>query len=138
MIQPSSDKLDNRLPLRPLKKYYSNRSEKRKIALPTVEGIYFEKVGQLVSLEAKGNYTVLKFVGQRQLLVSKTLREIEEVLNDKDRFVRIHRSFIINLDYIFKYIRGKGGYVVMEDGSNVSVSVSRKQALMEALEEYFC
>ncbi|MEO1626977.1 MAG: LytTR family DNA-binding domain-containing protein [Bacteroidota bacterium] len=138
MMNPSSESTNVNPSIRPLRKVYAKRADRRKIALPTLEGIHFEKINELVSLEAQGNYSVLKFTNNRQLLVSKTLREIEQMLNDNQRFIRIHRSFTINLDFILKYIRGKGGYVIMEDGSNVSVSVSRKQALMDAVTLYFC
>ena len=113
------------------------RAAQRKIALPTLEGIHFEKVANVISLEAKGNYTTLHFLGGRQLLVSKTLRDLESLLNADARFVRIHRSFTINMDHLLKYIKGKGGYVVMEDGTNVNVSAGRKQAFLDALKVYF-
>ncbi len=109
----------------------------RKIALPTMEGIHFERLKDIVSLEARGNYTYLFFQDQRKLLVCKTLREMEELIRASDQFVRIHRSFTINLNMLQKYIKGKGGYVIMEDGSTVSVSSGKKQDFLDALRTYF-
>ena len=116
-----------------------NKAEQgfRKIALPTMEGIHFEKVEEIVSLEAKGNYTNLHFINGKKLLVCKTLLEMENVLNAGNQFVRIHRSFTINLNLLQKYIKGKGGYVIMEDKRSISVSTGKKQDFLSALEIYF-
>ena len=109
----------------------------RKVALPTLEGIYFEKVKEIVRLEAKGNYTFIHLVNNRKILVSKTLSEIENKLHHHPRFVRVHRSNTINLDLLIKYVRGKGGYVEMEDGTKITVSIARKQDFLSTLERYF-
>lgn len=113
------------------------RNVNRKIALPTMEGIHFEKIKNIVSLEASGNYTVLRFEDKRQLLVCKTLRNMETLLDEHQQFVRIHRSFTINLSKLQKYIKGKGGYVLMENGETVSVSIGKKQAFLNAIKLYF-
>ena len=117
----------------------NNKAEQvyRKIALPTMEGIHFEKVEEIVNLEAKGNYTCIHFLNGKKLLVCKTLREMEMLLNAGNQFVRIHRSFTINLNLLQKYIKGKGGYVVMENKKSISVSAGKKQAFITALEIYF-
>lgn len=109
----------------------------RKIALPTIEGIHFEKVDEIVRMEAKGNYTCLYFINRKKLLVCKTLSEMEQGLKAGNQFVRIHRSFTINLNLIQKYIKGKGGHVIMEDQSSVCVSAGKKQGFLNALEIYF-
>lgn len=109
----------------------------RKIALPTMEGIHFECIHNIVSLEAKGNYTYIHFTDRKKILVCKTLRNVEIQLNDALQFVRIHRSYTINLNHIQKYVKGKGGYVLMEGGSSINVSAGKKQNFMEALQCYF-
>lgn len=109
----------------------------RKVALPTMEGIHFERIQEITSLEAQGNYTMIYFTNGRQLLVCKTLQDIEALLDCPYQFVRIHRSFTINLNQLQRYVRGKGGYVIMENGSNVNVSVGKKQGFLEAVEFYF-
>lgn len=119
-----------------VKKNKAQRGD-RKIALPTMEGFHFEKVDEIVRLEAKGNYTCLHFVNRKKILVCKTLSEIEQGLNAGNQFVRIHRSFTINLNLLQKYIKGKGGHVVMEDQSRVCVSAGKKQGFFNALEKYF-
>jgi len=109
----------------------------RKVALPTLEGIHFEKVKEIVRLEANGNYTFIHLIDSRKILVSKTLAEIENKLHRHPRFVRVHRSNTINLDLLIKYVKGKGGYVEMENGAKVTVSVARKPDFLSTLERYF-
>lgn len=109
----------------------------RKVALPTLEGFIFKKVEQIILLEAEGNYTRLQFADGSQILVCKTLRNTEEMLAGYPQFIRIHRSYTINLNHLEKYIRGKGGYVVMENGQSFSVSNSRKPQFMKVLAYYF-
>ena len=109
-----------------------------KLALPTMEGIQFEKTADIVCLLAKGNYTSIHFMGGKKILVCKTLMEVETMINKPNQFIRIHRSSTINLERIQKYIKGKGGYVEMETGATVNVSVGKKQAFMHALKTFFC
>lgn len=113
------------------------KDQHRKIALPTMEGIYFERVDDVICLEAKGNYTMLHFIGKRKLLVCKTLRDMESQIRNGSQFVRIHRSNTINLNHLQKYVKGKGGYVVMENNAMINVSTGKKQAFMIALSKYF-
>jgi len=129
----------NVLPLRIEKETFNGLSTvaNRKIALPTMEGIHFEKVQDIVSLEAQGNYTMIYFNPKKQILVCKTLREMELLINSEHQFIRVHRSFTINLNCIQKYIKGKGGYVIMEDGTSISVSSGKKQDFIDALKIYF-
>ena len=116
---------------------YESSSSDRKIALPTMEGINFEKVQNIISLEAKGNYTMLYFTGKRKLLVCKTLMDMENQIHTGSQFVRIHRSYTINLNHLQKYVKGKGGYVIMENGVMINVSSGKKQDFMDALKVYF-
>ena len=125
-------------PLRPMQAIRKRAPHSsRKIALPTIEGYVFKKVEHIVLLEAEGNYTRLLFTDNSKILVCKTLRNTEQMLAGHPQFIRIHRSYTINLNHLEKYIRGKGGYVVMENGQSVSVSNSRKPHFLKALEYYF-
>lgn len=107
-----------------------------KIVLPTMEGLCFEKIKHIAYLEASGNYTVLHFTDARQVLVCKTLREVELLLPEK-AFVRIHRSHTIHLRHIKKYLRGKGGQVILQNGVTLAVSSGQKDHFLEALKKYF-
>lgn len=109
----------------------------KKIALPTMEGINFENLHEVVFLEAQGNYTDIHFSDGRKLLVCKTLANMEDSLGEDGQFVRIHRSATINLNKIKQYVKGKSGYVIMENGQHINVSEGKKQFFMESLKLYF-
>lgn len=123
--------------LAPVTSYIEKKRGHSKIALPTMEGIELEYIESIVSLEAQGNYTLIHFIDKKSMLVCKTLRELENRVNNEGEFVRIHRSHSINLNRLDKYIRGKGGYVLMENGKNISVSISRKQDFLRTIKSYF-
>ncbi|MBL7825028.1 MAG: LytTR family transcriptional regulator [Saprospiraceae bacterium] len=112
------------------------KSTSGKIVLPTMEGMCFEKIKHIVYLEANGNYTTLHFKDKRQVLVCKTLREVELMLPD-DSFVRIHRSHTIHLRHIKKYVRGKGGHVVLQNSITLAVSAGQKDFFIESLRSFF-
>jgi DNA-binding LytR/AlgR family response regulator len=107
-----------------------------KIVLPTMEGLCFEKIKHIAYLEASGNYTVLHFVDGRQTLVCRTLREIELSL-PSSAFVRIHRSHTVHLRHLKKYVRGKGGHVVLQNGVSLTVSAGQRDFFLDALRQYF-
>jgi two-component system, LytTR family, response regulator len=69
---------------------------------------------------------------KRKIVVSSTLKEIEEILEDH-HFIRVHRSYLVNLNEIEKYLKGEGGYLVMSDGSTVDVSRNKKEVLLKNL-----
>lgn len=85
-------------------------SNQTKILLPTLEGIYFVKKSDLIKIEAMSNYSVFYQINGTEIIVSKTLKEYESLL-EMDNFIRANRSVIINLDYVSRYKRGDGGDV---------------------------
>ena len=103
-----------------------------KIALPTLDGIDFIEVDEILRCEASRSYSNFYLRDGSKIVVSKALKEFEDLLTECN-FFRVHKSNMINLQYITKYVKGKGGYVVMEDGSNVDVSVRRKEDLLKKL-----
>jgi two-component system, LytTR family, response regulator len=122
--------------VRPTTVFAQNKRNKSKIALPCMEGLVFEKCKHILYLEAEGNYTMIHFVDKRNLMVCKTLRELEEMLPQK-KFVRIHRSHTVNLKYVQKYIKGKSGYVLLTNKKALHVSIGQRETLVEALHNYF-
>ncbi len=120
----------------PAQRIYIPVNMSKKIALPTMEGINFENLHHIVCLEAHGNYTMIHFIDGRQVLVCKTLNLVEEMLTE-GAFIRIHRSATINLDRLKNYVKGKGGYVVMENEKELAVSEGKKQDFLDALKDYF-
>ena len=90
-------------------------------------------VDSIISCASDRNYTVLFLKNKQKITVSKILKEIEEML-DEYSFLRVHHSFIVNLNEINKYVKGEGGYLVMSDGSSIDVSRSRKDILLQKLQ----
>ena len=107
-------------------------SASARIALPTMEGLQIISIDNIIFCSSSSNYTILTLKDKQKLTVSKTLKEIEEMLEDH-RFLRIHHSYLVNLDEIKKYFRGEGGTVLMSDGSSVDVSRSKKELLLKKL-----
>ena len=103
-----------------------------KIAMPTMEGLQMILVDQIISCESDSNYTILHLKGKKRTVVSSTLKDIEELLEDHS-FARVHRCYLVNLNEIEKYVKGEGGYLIMSDGSSVDVSRSKKDLLLKKL-----
>lgn len=97
----------------------------KKIALPTINGLVFMPVQNIVRCESTGNYTRIFFTDKKNLMVSRPLKEFEELLSDVD-FFRVHNSHLINMQQMQSYIQGEGGFALMSDGAQVEVSRRRK------------
>jgi two-component system LytT family response regulator len=97
-----------------------------------MEGLEIVNTDNIISCTSDSNYTTIRFKNGNKILISKTLKDIEELLGTNS-FVRIHNSHVVNLNEITKYVRGEGGYVVMSDGTSLDVSRSRKESLMKRL-----
>lgn len=110
----------------------AQNSGQQKIALASSKEVYFASLSEIVKLEGEKNYTTFHLDKGRQITVTKTLKEYEELLGGFG-FFRVHQSFIINLARISKYLKGKGGYAVMDDGSTVEISVRRKDEFLKTL-----
>ena len=109
-----------------------NRNGYEKIALPTQHGLRFVKIKDIVRCRSESNYTRFFLIHNEEFLVTRTLREYENLL-PPEKFIRIHQSHLINLAYVEKYNKGEGGSVIMEDGSEVEVSRRKKESLLNIL-----
>lgn len=101
-----------------------------KIALASMEGLVFVNLDDILYCESQDNYTQFFLKDGQRIMVSKTIKHFEEVL-DSDKFFRVHRSNIINLKYIDKYVKGEGGYVVLKQGARIPVSRRRKESFLQ-------
>jgi two-component system LytT family response regulator len=104
----------------------------QRIAIPTAEGLQFVNLGDIIYLEANINYTYFYLSGNHKYIVSRTLKDFEEML-PADVFVRIHNSYIINKNYAEKYIRGEGGQVVLSNGTILDVAKRKKADFLKAI-----
>jgi two-component system LytT family response regulator len=103
-----------------------------RLPLPTAEGIYIVEKHTITRVEAMSNYSVFLLSDNKKIVVSKTLKEYETILDD-DRFMRINRSVIVNLDFVIKYRKGDGGTLELSDGTEIEVSPQKKDILLQRL-----
>ena len=103
------------------------------IALNTQEEIRLVNIGDIIRLEAMGNYTTFHVMGAPKILVTRTLKDFEKTL--PDHFMRVHQSHLVNRNMITAYIKTEGGYLKMKDDSDVPVSVRKKAQVMELLKK---
>lgn len=94
----------------------------QKIALPVSNGLRFVPVEEIIYLQADGAYTHFKLKDRTEVMVSKKIKEFEDALTAGKRFFRPHRSYIVNLDCIQQYVKSEGGYLLMDNGDQVSLS----------------
>lgn len=112
-------------------KLYKN--DLKKIALPSFSGLTVIAVKDIIHCKGESNYTNFFLSSGEKLLVSKTLKEYEELLNECD-FVRVHKTHLINLHHVKNYARGEGGTVTMSDGTMIEVSRRKKEEFLQRLE----
>jgi two-component system LytT family response regulator len=109
-----------------------NSFKNTRLAIPSTDGLVFVNVGEIIYCEASGNYTNIYLDDNRKFIVSRTLKDYEELLEEQD-FFRIHNSHLINLNAIKKYIRGDGGQVVMKNDKTLDVSKMKKKGFLDKI-----
>ncbi|MBW6460183.1 MAG: LytTR family DNA-binding domain-containing protein [Bacteroidales bacterium] len=103
-----------------------------KLAIPTSDGSEYLNTSEIIRLEADRSYTWFYLTDNRKHLVSRNLKEYQELLNDLG-FFRPHNSHLVNLHHVKKFIRHEGGYIEMNDGSHVPVSRGKKDLFLEQM-----
>ena len=101
-----------------------------RMALPHASGMVFVETSKIMYCEADSNYTRFHVAGGEVYMVTKTLGDVQEVLEAGD-FVRVHRQYIVNLAHIQKLVKGEGTYLLMTNGSSIPVARQQKDRLME-------
>lgn len=114
------------------KKLARNSYKFKKLALPTSDGFAFVEIQQIIRCEASGNYSMFFTSSGQKILVSKTLKEYESLLQEH-HFFRAHRSHLINLSYIRQYSKGRIPLVVLNDGTEISLSPSKRQNFLDLM-----
>ena len=96
-----------------------------RLAIPTADGMEYLNPKDIIRIEADRSYSWFYLAGDRKILVSKHLKEFQDLLSDRS-FFRAHNSHLINLKFVRKYIRKEGGYIEMQDGEQIPISRNRK------------
>ncbi|TWO33759.1 response regulator transcription factor [Seonamhaeicola sediminis] len=100
-----------------------------KITIPQLDGFEVLNTSDILYCKADDNYTEIYLNNNRKKLVSKTLKYFEEALNGSS-FARVHKSYLVNVNEVVKYVKGKGGSVVLSNGKEIMVSASKKANLL--------
>jgi len=115
---------------------HRNTPQKIKLCIPSLRGFQVVEVQDIIYMEASSNYTNFHFTNRSTICASKPIHEYEELLVDCN-FVRVHKSFVVNLEHVKEYIRGEGGSVILSNNFEVEVSRRKKDMLMTRMKEYY-
>ncbi len=131
-VQKVKDKQEHRMSREHVELLITNLnsgSDFPKLAIPSLDGIEFVDVEDILHCVADRNYTIIHTKHGEKFIFSKTLKEIEKLLPSK-YFFRTHQSHLVNLQHIKKYVRGSGGELVLSDGTHIRVAKAKKDSLM--------
>jgi two-component system LytT family response regulator len=106
-----------------------------RLAIPTTDGMEYLNPKDIIRIEADRSYSWFYLTGDRKILVSRHLKEFQELLGDR-YFFRAHNSHLINLKFVKKYIRKEGGYIEMADGAMLPVSRNRKDLFLAHMSKF--
>jgi two-component system LytT family response regulator len=101
-----------------------------RICIPNLNGFNFVSVNDIIRCQSNNNYTTIFLKDQQKLVAAKTLKDFEELLEDKN-FFRVHNSHLVNMSYIRKYNKGNGGFITLQDGTEIEVSARRKDQFLK-------
>lgn len=107
----------------------------QRIALSTGDGLIFVNTSEIMYCQAESNYTNVVLTNKHKILVAKTLKDIDETLSGKD-FFRVHNSFLININQIRKFVRGDGGYILMNDDTQITIARSKREEFFEMFSKF--
>jgi two-component system LytT family response regulator len=110
-------------------------SRQKKIVLSDYESMHLVKIEDIVWCVAEGSYTRFKLLDASEIMVSKNLKSYEDILSGHD-FIRIHNSYLVNINHIKRFERTEGGVVIMDNGGILPVSVRKKDSLMNILKNW--
>jgi two-component system LytT family response regulator len=110
----------------------SKEAEPHKIVLSTSEKIHIIETDQIIRCESDNYYTNFFLADGKKILVSKTLKENEQLLSDHN-FIRPHKSHLVNVKYIKGFLRSDGGYIELTDGSRIPVSRRKREQIIEVI-----
>jgi two-component system LytT family response regulator len=110
----------------------SKQQYAERLVIPSLKGYEIIRANEIQYCEGDGNYTTFYLVGRTPLVASKILKEFERLLSP-GAFIRVHAKYLVNIDFVKRYQKGRGGTLVMADGRSIEVSHSKKQYLLDAL-----
>ncbi len=133
-VQPNKDEEDMRDRLDVFRGHLSHLNPFKKITIASLDEMHFVHIHEIKRLQSDDNYTIFYTKNGEKIVASKTIRTYEEMFKPFN-FFRVHRSHIINLNYIQKFVKGENSHLIMDDGEKIDVSRRRKSAFSEKLKE---
>lgn len=112
---------------------FSINNSASKIALPLTGKIVYFDLEEIIYCKADGNYTEIYLKGNKREILSKKIKNVEELINNNNNFFRVHNSFLVNIQHIREYIKGDGQYLVLHDQTKIPVSRSKKEKILQIL-----
>lgn len=110
----------------------AGKSQENKISLATQEGVAFIQIKNIIYVESSSSYSIIHLAEGKKMLVTKLLKDFEEMLLPY-HFYRVHHSYLINLNYMEKYVRGDGGHVVLQNGVLIDVARRKKDEFLKVM-----
>ncbi|HZE83118.1 MAG TPA: response regulator [Puia sp.] len=107
-----------------------------KLCIPTLKGFVVLRLKDIIVCEAEKNYTIIHLHGKKPLIVSRSLLEYERTL-EGTTFLRVHKTYLINLQHVSEYHRGEGGVAIMSNGAEVEISRRKKELFLSKIKEVF-
>jgi two-component system LytT family response regulator len=111
-------------------------SAKMKICIPSLKGFQVVRLKDIIYCEASSNYTIFHLTDKSSIMASRPIHEFEAMLEDAG-FVRVHKSFLINLEHVTEYMRGAGGSVLLSNGMDVEVSRRKKDNFIARMKQFY-
>lgn len=140
-VQRAQKRIESKTTNLPVKTLLNNiehlsESKKIKLCIPSLKGFQVVNISDILYCEAETNYTNFYFDKEPSICASKPIYEYEQMLEDSN-FIRVHKSFLVNMEHVKEYIRGEGGTIVLNNGREIEVSRRKKEALMAKIKEFF-
>lgn len=126
--ETNSNSLEDKIKL--LVDQYYPQKNRQKVALPVGNMLEFFDVDEIIRVESDSNYSHIFLANQKKITLSKTLKDVEENIKGEP-FFRVHQSHLINTNHVEKAVKGENAYVVMKDGTTITVSRNRKEEFFE-------
>ena len=115
-----------------MRQYQGNPNTFKKLPIGAVDGMRFEEIGNIVRFEADDNYTHIHLRDGQRITTTRTIKHYEDLLAHCN-FYRVHKGHVINMNYMKRFVKGEGGYLIMEDGKRIDVSRRRRPAFLTCL-----
>ena len=140
-VKRAEARIDKKSESKPIETFLHNMQQpsathKMKFCIPSTKGFQVIDIQKITFIEASSNYSNFHFTDRSLVCASKPIHEYATLLEDCN-FVRVHKSFVVNLDHVLEYVRGEGGNVIVTGGKVIEVSRRKKEVLMKKMKEYY-